>query len=75
MELNTKYLQMISKAVKFYLANLRKSQMENVASALLPGSSTDIEKGALTELEIEEYTKLNYELDVCLEYREYPLSD
>lgn len=66
---------MISKAVKFYLANLRKSQMENVASALLPGPSIDIEKGALTELEIEEYTKLNHEIDVCLEYREYPLSD
>ena len=72
MDLNIKNIRMISRAVKFYLASLKKYQLESVVTSMITSSSDNPHERALLELKIEEYTKLNSELDVCLQYQEHP---
>lgn len=75
MELTVKNTQLISKAVKYYIASLRKTQMENAAAAIMPGGQYDSTVGGILEIELENYSKLSKELDIYLQYKEYPLSD
>ena len=75
MDLNIKTIRMISQAVKFYLASLKKYQMESVVTSMIYRPADNPQERASLELEIEEYTKLNSELDVCLQYKEHPLND
>ena len=66
---------MISRAVKFYLANLKKHQLDSAINSMIYSPSENPQEIALLELKIEEYKKLNSELDVCLQYQEHPLND
>ena len=75
MELSAKNAKLIHKAVKYYLAKIRATQLEICAAAVMSELHTDCERSAAIEMEIEEFTKLNDDLETWQRYRDIPLND
>lgn len=77
MELSAKNLKLISRAVRYFLADLRIRQMAAIKSeAISPAEgSIDVEAVATLAQDIADYTQLHQELDTCQKYCKYPLSD
>ena len=75
MDLSAKNLKLISRAVKYLLADLRIQQMSSMKANALTDAPIDTESAADLVRDIADYTQLHQELEICQRYKEYPLSD
>lgn len=77
MELSAKNLKLISRAVKYFLAELRIKQMDAIKEVAISSADGPIDGEVAADLvqDIADYTQLHRELDTCLQYSKYPLSD
>lgn len=77
MELSAKNLKLISRAVRYFLAELHVKQMDAIKEAAVSSADNgnDGEVAAALVQDIADYTQLHRELDTYLQYSKYPLSD
>lgn len=77
MELNAKKLNLICRSVKYILADLRTMQLAKLKQIELSPTNNDIDLEYVASIsqEIDDYTKLHQELEICRQYNKYPLND
>ncbi len=77
MELSAKNIKLITRAVRFFLAELRIRQMEDFKQMELSHNKQplDLEESAALTQSISDYTVLHQVLDTYQKYNQYPLSD
>ena len=77
MELSAKNLKLISRAVKYFLAELRIKQMDAIKEVAISSADGPIDGEVAADLvqDIADYTQLHKELDTCIKYSKYPISD